>query len=75
MQYIYRCDHALREQRDTKKSPEFEPFRGVQLFLVIETQVDGALKAGQQSGQVLQAECESLGGMKSQAPPQHHQYL
>ncbi len=41
-----------------------EFFRGVQLFLVIETQVDRALKAGQQSGQVLQAECESLGGRK-----------
>lgn len=36
--------------------------RGAVIFGDSETQVDRALKAGQQSGQVLHAECESLGG-------------
>lgn len=50
-------------QKREQERPGF--FRGVLLFLVIESQVDRALKAGQQSGQVLQAECESLGDEKS----------
>lgn len=53
-------ERKSERNRKKREGPEF--FRGVQLFLVIEIQVDRALKAGQQSGQVLQAECESLGG-------------